>query len=217
MTGSLSQILMAVSFLVNLAAIGSLWWAAHRSATARAFWRALAAGWTLGLLGNVAWIVYDLATGARLPPLSWVDIFYVARYVLVGLALWQYPVTWPKGRALVLASIVLAAAAILWVAYYRPVWAPTEQPVAQMIGVAIYPLLDVGLVFCGWARVRETRDRVRQTVCLISLAMTAYGVANLYNFWVRMRSHGESPWTTVFWMTCDILAIAAIANHMRSA
>ena len=89
MADSLSQVLMAISFLVNLAAIGSLWWAARRSTTARPFWRALAAGWTLALLGNVAWIVYDLTTGKRLPPLSWIDIFYVARYVLVGLALWQ--------------------------------------------------------------------------------------------------------------------------------
>jgi len=214
MTEALSQILMAVSFLVNVATVCSLWWAAYHPTTTRPFWRALAAGWTLSLLGNVAWVIYDLSSGNSLPPLSWVDGFYIGRYVLIGLALWQYPVAWPGRRGLVLAAVLWATALVLWVAYFQPVWTLTEQPVAQLIGVALYPILDAGLVFCGWARHRETEGRVRQTVMLLSLAMTAYGVANLINFWVRMSSpDGDSLWATAFWLTCDIMTIVAAVRR----
>jgi hypothetical protein len=78
---------MIVTMLLTSVVAVLLWRAGSRSTESKAFWKLLAAGWVVNLLGNIAWGVYEMVTGERLPVLSFVDAVYTARYILALLAL----------------------------------------------------------------------------------------------------------------------------------
>lgn len=209
---------MAVPFLFGLLVTGGLWWATWRYPGARPFWGWLAAGWTLNQLGNIAWIAHDLLTGSRLPPLSWIDLLYVARYVCVGLAFWRYPTVWERQKLWEVGGLILLAALALWVGVYRTELAEMKRPWSDFVGVAIYPVLDVALIYVVAARWREVAQEAwKRTLFLLLLATLAYGIANGINFCVRMTSvASESAWATLCWLLTDVLVAAAAGWFFKS-
>jgi hypothetical protein len=213
-----SEVLFAVSFLLGLVVTGCLWWVALRLAPARRFWMPIATGWALNLLGNVAWIAYDMVAETSLPPLSWVDGFYLARYLFVGLALWRYPLPCPRRRGLELLGVWLIAALVAWVSLFQPTLASTGRSWAYFVGVAMYPVLDAGLVYAAWQRwQRASSVPWKQTMVLLSMAMLSYGLANWINFGARMASpDADAPLATLFWSTTDVIVgLAAVLCWRR--
>lgn len=195
-----------VSFLIGLLITGVLWWAAHRSTDdARSFWRWLAWAWTLGIAGNVAWGIHDYVTGETLAVFSLIDGFYLARYVLIFWTFWRYPrrtkhIAWDAYGAL-----LATATALIWVALFRPVMAVMPQPLLFFFGGALYPILDIALLYVAWTALTYTADRrMRVTMHWLVGALVVYSLANWVNFRVRSEVFEASSLAAgLFWMLSD--------------
>ncbi len=212
------QILFAVSFLLNLIVVGILWGAAYRTTTARSFWGMLAAGWTLNLIGNLTWTAYELIGGAPLPSLSWLDIVYVLRYLLVGLAFWRYPTVWPPRRSLEVGGVMLLVGLITWLGYYLPVLSVRSESTPEFWGYFIYLVLDGGLIYSAWIRARATREtKLGAALNLLALALLMYGVANWLNLVANLHTLeiGLSA-ANFFWLLSDLLTGWAAIRFWRN-
>lgn len=190
---------VVASFLLNFVVTGLLWRASRQSTDARVFWRLLAAGWGLNLAGNVAWGVYDTVTGRSLPPLSWLDVIYVTRYAFVMVAFWRFAGRAAGLRWVGLIAFVLAAIAMTWLVVLRPALASvtfTASFLYNFVGVAMYVLLDFGLLYLALVAWARAADRWRGVIGLLTLAVVSYGAANLINVNVRL----DLPQTTAFLM-----------------
>lgn len=195
-----------LSLLLSLVVTGLLWWATRRSLRPRRFWGTLAAAWTIGLLGNVAWGLYELWSGTPLPTISFVDLMYLARYALVLVAYWYF--LHPPGQRqwMRLLLVLLAAIALACAEFFL-----TSSDLGQTSlfwAWAAYPILDAGLIYVGvsaWRR--EPPGRLRNALGLLGLALIAYGLANWLNFYGHMVSYETvSGLAGLFWPLSDILA-----------
>lgn len=213
----MSNIFSAILFLFPLVVAGMMGWLAWRRKATRLFWGLLAAGWAINVAGNVAWGVHDMVTGSRLPPLSWIDLIYLARYVCIALAFWLYPAVWPRRRLLEAVGVLILTALALWVTVYRTELAASKRAWDEFIGVAIYPVFDAGIVYLSLSRWRENEEAVwKLTVLLLLAGASAYGVANMINFFVRMAAvDAVSGWADLFWFLSDALAVAAMGWFWR--
>jgi len=209
--------LYAISSILSLVVTGGLWWAAHRSEETSPFWRMLALGWSLSLAGNLAWTVYDMVGGKSLPTLSWIDGFYLGRYLLIWLAFWRYPAPFSPWRGLEVLAAMAISGLLAWVGLFQPVLTSTERSLPYFLGVAIYPVLDAALVYTAWIRWRQViTPALKQAVLVLILAMLVYGVANWINFGVRMVSlDAESLLATLAWTLSDGLLCIAIVVFLR--
>jgi hypothetical protein len=206
---------MALSMLLTIGIAVLQWRAGSQSTDARAFWRLLAGAWMAGLLGNIAWGIYEMLTGESLPILSWVDTIYVTRDILVLMALWRYPGHPLRHREFDVVAILATTAAIAWLLVFRPTLTAAEitpQRIRDFIGVAIYPILDAGLIYAAlltWAG--AAKGRLRHAVGLILASAICYGTANCFQFGVRVVPDYTSSLPDPFWLLSDLLAGSAAA------
>jgi len=198
----------ALSFLLAIVVTGLLWWASRQPGPDRLFWSLLASGWTLNLSGSIIWGVYEVATGKSLPGLSWVDLLYVARDVVVFAALLRQVRRMSRWRLVGLCAVVLAALAILWIGFFRPTVGPTE--ITPLRGLdfllyAVYPIWDAVLVYVGLLALAcaGTKQRRRWIGLLVS-AMIFYGIANWVNFVVLITPDFTSDLPALFWLLTDV-------------
>ncbi len=195
------------AFLVSLLVAGVLWWAAyHSAADARTFWRLLAWAWTLGIAGNVAWGIHDYVTGKTLAVFSLIDAFYIARYGLLFGAFWRHPRRAQQAGWAAYGALLAAATAVIWVALFRPVMAAIAQPVLFFFGGALYPIMDIALLYVTWVALTYTADpRMRVTLHGLMLALVAYTLANWINFRVRSEVfEASSLLAGWFWSLSDV-------------
>jgi hypothetical protein len=214
----IAQWLFGLSFVINLVVIAALWRSTRFGTTSRSFWRSLAIGWTLSLAANVIWIGYDIVTGVSLPPLSMVDVLYLARYLFVWLAFWGYPEPLPLRWLRVVVGMMMIVAVIAWLGHYGPVWRSTDIPMADFLGVALYPILDAGLIFTGLVRIYESdRHRVRPSKPWVVFSLLSYGMANWFNFDLRLGLLvATSLWPTLLWMLSDLaVGVSTVAYTTR--
>ncbi|MEJ5309440.1 MAG: hypothetical protein WHX52_06685 [Anaerolineae bacterium] len=209
------------SFLAGLLVTGVLWWTAHHASDeARSFWRWLAWAWTLGIAGNVAWGIHDYVTGETLAVFSLIDAFYIARYVLIFWTFWRYPrrtqhAAWPTYGVL-----LAAATALIWAALFRPVMAAIPRPVLFFLGGALYPIMDIALVYVAWTALTYTADRrMRVTMRWLVGALIVYSLANWINFRVRSEVFEASSLAAgLFWLLSDVgTGVAALYAVWPSA
>ena len=206
---------MALSMLLTIGIAVMQWRAGGQATDARVFWRLLAGAWMAGLLGNIAWGMYEMPTGEPLPVLSWVDAIYVTRYILVLMALWRYPGHPLRRREFDVVAITAATAAAAWLLVFRPTLTAAEitpQRVRDFIGVAIYPILDAGLIYAAlltWAG--AAKGQLRHAVGMILASAICYGIANCFQFGVRVVPDYTSGLPDPFWLLSDLLAGAAAA------
>lgn len=197
----------AFSFLLNLLVTILLWWVARRTTgRVRTFWRWIALGWTLNVVGNLAWSVYDLVSEMPLPIFSWIDILYLARYVAMGTALTHLPRTWKARRWLDWGAVAVAAAAFIWLALFRPTLASAATPWTHFLGGAFYPILDAALVYAAvlsWSNAHA--KAVRRILGGVAFSMLTYGVANWINFTARSVSlEATALFAGFFWLLADL-------------
>lgn len=213
------QTLQAVGYLSLLIILVVFWGQALRRREPRNFWIFFALAWTMNLLGNIAWIVHDLVTGAALSTFSFVDSFYIIRYVLVGLALWLYPISLTRKTWKWVGSAALITAALVWVFYFRSAMAMNGGDWLSFLGLALYPILDAVLFVIAWQRLRVSRETFwHRTALLLFCAVTSYGIANTLNLTEYVfppLSGGVLP--NVFWILTDafllIMALGASSKE----
>jgi hypothetical protein len=176
------QILQLIGYALLLVILVLFWRKALRPSEARRFWQLLALAWTMNLLGSIAWIVHDVVTGTELDTLSVVDFFYVSHYVLVGCALWLYPAPLSRQAWFWIGGTMLAASVVVWAVYFEPAMALRGGVWTDFLGLALYPVLDAGVIALAWLRVRATRGSAwNRYAILLFCAMTSYGIANTIN------------------------------------
>jgi hypothetical protein len=199
-----------LAFLIGLLVTGLLWWAAYTSTHPRCFWTWLAAGWTVALLGSIAWGAYELLTGESLPYISLVDVLYLARYILILVAFWRCLCV-PVGEQWIrlLMAFVVGTAVVIG-GFFLLV--PISRQTGHWLAGAVYPILDVGLLFVALeARRCEPEGRLRSTLGLVALALLAYGVANWLNFFGQAIPFEPAvSLSTLFWPLSDILVGVAV-------
>ena len=209
----------AASFLFNFVVTGALWWASRQSESeARSFCRWLAWAWMLNIAGNLAWAAHDFVVGESLAILSWIDGFYIARYGLVFWAFWRYPRRRTRARWTFYVTLLAAATALIWVALFRPVMVTVTHPLLYFFGGALYPIMDVVLVYAGLtAWTYSADDRMRVVLRWLVLAMATYGVANWINFGARSASLDVfSLVAGLFWLLADVgTGVAALSATSR--
>jgi hypothetical protein len=171
-----------VGYISLLVVLALLWRRAFRPSEFRQLWILLAAAWTMNLLGNIAWIVHDLVTGTELDTFSVVDTFYVLRYVLIGWALWLYPTLLSRRAWVWIVGTMLAVSVVVWAVYYNPAMALRGGDWTGFLGLALYPVLDAGIVALAWLRMRAARGSAwDRYASLLFCAMASYGIANTIN------------------------------------
>ena len=205
----ISQILQAIGYLLLLVILALLWRKAFRQSEARPFWRLLALAWTMNLLGNIAWIIHDLVTGTTLNTFSAVDLFYVLRYVLIGVALWLYPAPLTRRDGLWIGVAAFVVNAIVWVVYFRPAMALRGGDWIGFLGIAMYPILDAAMIALAWLRVRATHESLwNRNALLLFCAMSCYGIANTFNltgYVFSLMAGGILP--NIFWILTDVFVL----------
>jgi hypothetical protein len=204
---------VALAFLLKLVVVGLLGWAARPSTEAQRFWALLAAAWTLNLLGDVTWGVYEMLTEGSLPVFTWIDGLYIARYVLLFLALWRCSNRTDRRQWMGLVATVLAATATTW-------WGGLESSgggAPFFLGKALYPILDAALIYAAlvaWAHTPTVR--LRNVLSLFALALVVYGAANWINFRVA-ASGASSGQADFFWTLADVLTGLVVLYSARDA
>ncbi|MBN1483540.1 MAG: hypothetical protein JXA37_02360 [Chloroflexia bacterium] len=216
MDETLSTAFYVLSFLLTLGLVVGLWWCVRRSddAGTRRLWTLLALAWTVNLLGDLAWGVYDMAVGGY--P-DWVDLFYMGRYLLVLAAFSLYPQVWSRGRWLAWVVVMLAAALASWLGLVRPVLDEANETLGVVWGRALYPILDAGLLYaavaCWW---RQRGQAIGISLRWLTLAMLAYGAANWINFRVPLVEWELGGLlANLCWLACTLLAGAAAWQFLR--
>lgn len=196
---------MVFSFLLGLLVTGLLWWAAARSIEPGCFWRWLAAAWTVALLGTTIWGVYDQVSGTPLPSISWVDGLYLVRYALVLVAFWRCLGMPSRDQWIQLVVALLLAAVGITIGVLLAV--PTARLTIDPLALAVYPILDVGLIYIALETWRQQgAGGLRNALGLLLLALVAYGAANWLKFYGEaIPFDPASRLATFVWPLSDIL------------
>lgn len=112
-------------------------------------WLYLAVGLFLWVLGEITWSVYELVLLVSVPYPSVADVFWIAGYLPLVIALLLYIA--PFKDALSLKSVLSAVAvalltdAAVFLVLIGPVFSPTADPATQLFDFA-YPILDMVLL-----------------------------------------------------------------------
>ncbi|HSK88045.1 MAG TPA: hypothetical protein VK880_06810 [Anaerolineales bacterium] len=201
-----------VGYISLLVVLALLWRRAFRPSEFRQLWILLALAWTMNLLGNIAWIVHDLVTGTELDTFSVVDTFYVLRYVLIGWALWLYPTLLSRRAWVWIVGTILAVSVVVWAVYYNPAMALRGGDWTGFLGLALYPVLDAGIVALAWLRMRAARGSAwDRYASLLFCAMASYGIANTINLTEYVFSFDSSGvLQNVFWLSTDIFLLVML-------
>jgi hypothetical protein len=211
---TLDTLLQALGYPLLLVVMIALWVKSVRQPESRRFWTLLALAWTMNLLGNVAWIVHDLVTSQPLDNFSPVDIFYVAHYALIAAALWRTPASLPRRAGWWIASAMFVVNAIVWMVCYAPAMSLRGGPWTNFLGVAMYPVLDAGLVTLAALRYLAARRSTWERLTLLMLcAMMCYALANTLNmigYVYSTSAVGFLP--TLFWLLTDVFMLFVVLS-----
>lgn len=204
----ISQILQGIGYLLLLVILAVLWSRAVRQSKLDPFWGLFALAWTMSLFGNVAWVIHDLVTEISLGTFSAVDIFYVFRYLLIGIPLWMFPKKLIGRNGIWVGITVFGAIITMWIIYFNSAMAVRDDWLG-FLGVAMYPVLDAALIVIAWLRFRaDQRDPWRRTAFLLFCAMISYGIANTLNFAsyaFSLMPGGILP--NIFWILTDVIIL----------
>jgi hypothetical protein len=208
---------MALAFILGLLATGLLWWAAYLSSPPRYFWGLLAAAWAVNLLGDVAWGLYEQISGTPLPFVSLVDLLYLTRYALIFVAFWKgFQLPRDRQWLWLLGSLLLAAAVVLG-AYFVSV--PASRQATRWLAKAIYPILDIGLLYLALeAWKAKAKGSLKYALVILALALFAYGAANWVNFFGQaIPVDAVAGLAGLFWPLSNILAGAGVLHLLWAA
>jgi hypothetical protein len=114
-----------------------------------AIWSGFTVGMTLWFLGELSWAVYTFAFSVEIPYPSIADIFWLAGYIPLFLALYVYARLFAsvlsKRTIALIATIIIILGVLVSVALIIPVMGVEENLATFAIDLA-YPLLDIALL-----------------------------------------------------------------------
>ncbi len=202
-----------LSFLLTIVLTVLLWWTSRHSTGDRAFWALLASGWTLNLVGNVAWGASETMTGESVALFGWIDVIYVARYVVVFVAFGRRAGKLGGRQWASLVAVAAAATAATWLLVFRPTLTSPDVELSHILyflSGAIYPIMDAVLVYAAILAWTQAAEQSKNPLALLALAMISYGVANCINWSTRMASlEAESGLAAFLWLLTDVLTGSA--------
>jgi len=218
-TTPLYVFLSALGYPLNLIVIILLWLAARRAGPHRRFVTLLALAWTLALGGNIAWVIHDLVVQAPLPALSWVDGFYLSRYAVLLLAFLRFAPsqTTPLTRRVAMTALItlFAAALVTLELYQSRATVPPELAWPLILGYALYPVLDITLLYAAWS-LDAVETEWRQGTSLLLLGMACYTAANWINLAIHLLLADAVPsLPTFFWLASDLTAGGVALSILR--
>jgi hypothetical protein len=211
--------MQAVAYILLLIVITTYYIKAFRQPELRRFWLLFAVAWTMNLIANIAWIIRFMVTQKPLDALSFIDIFYVIPYLLIGIALWRYPVILPR-RTWLPVWIALFVSTSMVLALYFGYAVPNGRGIfSYFINFALYPILDAGLITLAWIRYRAAQDtRWTKIALFLACAVTSYGLGNT----LELAGHVTAPvlggfLQNFFWILRHVLLLmAAFVVHQPS-
>lgn len=174
-----SPIMQAIAYVMLLIVITAYYIRAYRQPQLRRFWLLFALSWTMNLVANIAWIMHFTITQSPLDALSWIDLFYITPYILIGIALWIYPIPMQPRAWLWVGIAMFTATFCVFFLYFGYVQPESQRAFANYINFALYPILDAGLITLAWIRYRITEDtHWGKVALLLACAVTSYGLGN---------------------------------------
>jgi signal transduction histidine kinase len=208
---------------IDAAAVYAAWSASRRCAEVaplRSFWRLMALALAAEAFGDVAQTVYDVALGGSPYP-SLADVFYLAFYPLLLLALLRVPVALASRPKLIRtmldgATIVVGGGAVVW--YF--VLGPTafdggQSPPAMAVSVA-FPIGDMFLL-AGLALVllRQSPAALRLPLRLVTIAVVLGVVADvLYGYGQLHGVYSAGDWIdTLYVLEFATFALAGFSQR----
>ncbi|MCC6260845.1 MAG: hypothetical protein IT311_08285 [Anaerolineales bacterium] len=204
------QILQGIGYLFLLTLLIVFWRKVVRREEIRSFWMLFAMAWTLNLLGNIAWAIHDVTANSPLDTFSAVDLFYISRYLLLGIAIWLYPNSLKRQTGIWAGVAITLTALLVWTIYFNPAMRLRAGDWVNFLGLAIYPILDALLIVFAWFRFRSAQGNGQNKFFLLLLgAMVSYGIANTLNLtnYVFPAANGELL-PNIFWILTDTLLLA---------
>lgn len=206
MSETLANTFYGVSFFVSLFVLAAMWWAAAKSRKARRLWGLLALGGTLNLVADLAWGLLELMAPELW--LDWIDYLYIGRYILVFLAFWSYPKPWHWRQWLAMLAGILWGWVLIWLLFVLP--AENLDSAYAWAGM-IFPVLDIGILYAAVFRWKTCKNDLNPTLLWLVWAMFAYGMANWFNYSVRIiNPEADSLAALMLWLLSTIFMGVAI-------
>lgn len=174
-----SPTMQAIAYCLLLIVLITYYIKAFLQPQLRSFWLLFALAWTMNLVANIGWIIHFANTQSILDRLSWIDLFYVIPYILIGIALWLHPKPL-QNRVWIWVGIAIFVAATVVLGFYFGYVSPVVQRAfANFIIYALYPILDAGLIVLAWIRYQAARGTGWGKIALfLACAITSYGLGN---------------------------------------
>ena len=179
--------------------------------------------WVLIGVALAGWTIGDLvftAIGGN-PTASAADAFYVVGYVgfIVATALFLRARTPERDldRAVDATLIGIAAFLFLWIGIIGPAWSDTGVSTAGRLMTALYPLLDVVLIFF-LVRLLLAPGRVSAATVVFVVAIAAILVADIAYAWLQQtNSYVDGPWSAfdTMWLVGYALLPVAVLLQRR--
>jgi hypothetical protein len=105
---------------------------------------------------------------------------------------------------------------IVWAVYFNPAMALRGGDWTGFLGLAMYPVLDAGIVVLAWLRARLTRQSAwSKLTLLLFFAMTSYALANTINLTEYVFSLKSIGLQNIFWVLTDILLLISVLRTDR--
>ncbi len=208
---------------VDAAAVYAAWCASRRCAASsrlRSFWRLLAIALAAETLGDIIQAVYDVGLHQSPYP-SLADLFYLAFYPLLLLALLRLPVGKATPAKLVKtlidgATIVAGGGAVVWYFVLGPTALDGDQSSLAMAVSMAFPVGDLFLL-AGLAAVmlRHSPDALRLPLRLITVAVLLGILADvLYGYGQLHGTYSAGDWIdTLYVFEFATFALAGISQR----
>jgi hypothetical protein len=176
----------------------------------------MAAGWAIGVIGNLTWGIYNVVSDSALPPFSFLDVLFSMRDVLHLVAFLRIAparMAWRQAAMLVAAVLVVLVAMLGGYIGLQAAGLPVS---ADYWGGAIYPVLETGVLAMALMRWRLAEERgLRRMVVLMMAAVLFYFVANVFQFMSLASGGPESLGALILWPLSDLTALAAAILLLR--
>lgn len=174
-----APIMQGIAYIMLLLVLIVYYMKAYSQPQLRSFWLLFAVALSMNLIANIGWIMNFTVTQSPLSTVTWLDIFYIIPYLLIGFALWSYPTSLSRRVWLWVGVAVVLALALVVVLYFGQVVPQHRGTFLNFIIYAAYPILDAGLIVLAWARYRAARGTSWAKIALLlACAVTSYGLAN---------------------------------------
>jgi len=210
------DILMASAMLLPLLIVTVFWYAARKRPGSRRFVIPLAAGWAVGFIGSLVWGVHDMVASDSLPPLSWVDGFFILRdllHLFAFLRITSAPMS--RRRIVAVCGALLVAVVAVLVGYTGLERAEGTAALAYW-GGAIYLVLGtavLGVALMRWPVVKD--PMVRRAARWVTAALLIYFAANVAQFLSLVGNQAGSTLALLLWPLSDLAALVGAISLAR--